>query len=174
VNTLQVLKEQYGFTEEELEYAIHRARGIIMGFAMEYRARMVLESMNFVNIRSVDLPTHDLEAERDGNKYFVEVKASKRSPTKEYSAYKLAMIARLNGTHLTLLMTPRPSLLLTEEILSEPKRILLNFFKLALNNKLEDLRRFMEDEKNKKIVMFYDKVVQAYLHDTPLRTESLY
>jgi hypothetical protein len=71
-------------------------------------------------------------------------------------------------------MTPRPSLLLTEEILSEPKRILLNFFKLALNNKLEDLRRFMEDEKNKKIVMFYDKVVQAYLHDTPLRTESLY
>jgi hypothetical protein len=174
VNTLQVLKEQYGFTEEELEYAINRARGIIMGFAMEYRARMVLESMNFVNIRSVDLPTHDLEAERDGNKYFVEVKASKRSPTKEYSAYKLAMIARLNGTHLTLLMTPRPSLLLTEEILSEPKRILLNFFKLALNNKLEDLRRFMEDEKNKKIVMFYDKVVQAYLHDTPLRTESLY
>ncbi|EHP70673.1 MAG: hypothetical protein RXS23_09700 [Metallosphaera yellowstonensis] len=174
MNTLQVLKEQYGFTEEELEYAINRARGIIMGFAMEYRARMVLESMNFVNIRSVDLPTHDLEAERDGNKYFVEVKASKRSPTKEYSAYKLAMIARLNGTHLTLLMTPRPSLLLTEEILSEPKRILLNFFKLALNNKLEDLRRFMEDEKNKKIVMFYDKVVQAYLHDTPLRTESLY
>jgi len=82
VNTLQVLKEQYGFTEEELEYAINRARGIIMGFAMEYRARMVLESMNFVNIRSVDLPTHDLEAERDGNKYFVEVKASKRSPTK--------------------------------------------------------------------------------------------
>lgn len=170
MNALQALKEQYGFTDEELEYAVNRARGIIMGFAMEYRARMVLESMNFVNIRSVDLPTHDLEAERDGNKYFVEVKASRRSPTKEYSAYKLAMIARLDGIHLTLLMTPRPSLLLTEEVLSEPKRILLNFFKLALNNRLEELKQFLEDEKNKKIVMSYDKVVQAYLHEFPITT----
>ena len=86
MDALQLLKDEYGFTDDELQYAVNRAKGIIMGFAMEYRARIVLESMNFVNIRSVDLPTHDIEAERDGNKYFVEVKASKRSPTKEYSA----------------------------------------------------------------------------------------
>ncbi|MEM0113571.1 MAG: hypothetical protein QW253_03155, partial [Metallosphaera sp.] len=113
MNALELLKEQYGFSEDEIEYAIDRAKGIIMGFAMEYRARLVLESMNFVNIKSVDLPTHDIEAERDGNKYFIEVKATKRSPTKEYSAYKLAMIAKLDGTHLTLMMTPKPNLVIT-------------------------------------------------------------
>lgn len=141
MDALQVLKEQYGFTDDELEYAVNRAKGILMGFAMEYRARLVLKSMNFINIKSVDLPTHDIEAERDGNKYFVEVKATKRSPTKEYSAYKLAMIAKLTGTHLTLLMTPKPNLLVTEEVLSEPKKVLLNFFRLALNNKTDELKK---------------------------------
>ncbi|MEM4046238.1 MAG: hypothetical protein QXI65_00785 [Metallosphaera sp.] len=166
MNALELLKEQYGFSEDEIEYAIDRAKGIIMGFAMEYRARLVLESMNFVNIKSVDLPTHDIEAERDGNKYFIEVKATKRSPTKEYSAYKLAMIAKLDGTHLTLMMTPKPNLVITEEILSEPKKILFNFFRLALNNKNDELKRFLEDERNKKIVRSYDKVVLSTLHGT--------
>ncbi|AEB95544.1 MAG: hypothetical protein QXR57_03720 [Metallosphaera sp.] len=166
MNALELLKEQYGFSEDEIEYAIDRAKGIIMGFAMEYRARLVLESMNFVNIKSVDLPTHDIEAERDGNKYFIEVKATKRSPTKEYSAYKLAMIAKLDGTHLTLMMTPKPNLVITEEILSEPKKILFNFFRLALNNKNDELKKFLEDERNKKIVRSYDKVVLSTLHGT--------
>ncbi|WP_054837069.1 hypothetical protein [Metallosphaera hakonensis] len=165
MDALQVLKEQYGFTDDELEYAVNRAKGILMGFAMEYRARLVLKSMNFINIKSVDLPTHDIEAERDGNKYFVEVKATKRSPTKEYSAYKLAMIAKLTGTHLTLLMTPKPNLLVTEEVLSEPKKVLLNFFRLALNNKTDELKKFLEDEKNKKIIQSYDKVILSTLHE---------
>ena len=60
MDALQLLKDEYGFTDDELQYAVNRAKGIIMGFAMEYRARIVLESMNFVNIRSVDLPTHDI------------------------------------------------------------------------------------------------------------------
>ncbi|ABP94827.1 MULTISPECIES: hypothetical protein [Metallosphaera] len=165
MDALQLLKDEYGFTDDELQYAVNRAKGIIMGFAMEYRARIVLESMNFVNIRSVDLPTHDIEAERDGNKYFVEVKASKRSPTKEYSAYKLAMIARLAGTHLTLLMMPRPSLVVTEDILSEPKKILLNFFRLALNKRTDELRKFLEDERNRKIIQSYDRVILSTLHE---------
>ncbi|QKR00509.1 hypothetical protein GWK48_09105 [Metallosphaera tengchongensis] len=163
MDILQLLKEEYGFTDDELEYGVSRAKGIIMGFAMEYRARLVLESMNFINVKYVDLPTHDIEAEKNGSKYYVEVKASKRSPTKEYSAYKLAMIAKLSGTHLTLLMTPKPTLLNTEDILSEPKRILLNFFRLAINNKDDELKKFLEDEKNKKIILSYDKVIASTL-----------
>ena len=93
------------------------------------------------------------------------MKASKRSPTKEYSAYKLAMIARLAGTHLTLLMMPRPSLVVTEDILSEPKKILLNFFRLALNKRTDELRKFLEDERNRKIIQSYDRVILSTLHE---------
>lgn len=71
------LISEYGFDEEEINYALMRAKGIIFGFAMEYRARKILQDMNFENIRSVDMPTHDIEAEKDGVKYYVEVKASK-------------------------------------------------------------------------------------------------
>ncbi|MEM4746500.1 MAG: hypothetical protein QXF40_04020, partial [Metallosphaera sp.] len=65
-----------------------------------------------------------------------------------------------------LMMTPKPNLVITEEILSEPKKILFNFFRLALNNKNDELKKFLEDERNKKIVRSYDKVVLSTLHGT--------
>ncbi|AWR93325.1 hypothetical protein [Acidianus brierleyi] len=167
MNTLEQLMEEFGFTDDEISYALDKAKGIILGFAMEYRARQVLESMNFINVKSVDLPTHDIEAEKDGRRYFIEVKATKKSPTKEYSAYKIAMIAKLGGTHLTLLMTPKPTLYLTEDILSEPKRILLKFFRLIFAEDLVDLKDFLDNDKNRKIVTSYEKVISSYLDKIP-------
>ncbi len=161
MNTLDELKTEYNFSEEEMEYALSRAKGIIFGFAMEYRARRILEDMKFTNIRSVDMPTHDIEAEKDGKTFYIEVKASKKSPTKEYSAYKIAMIASLDGPHLTLLMKPEPSLLVTEDILSEPKRILLKFFKLLYEGKTEDVLLFIEDSHNREIITSYGKVIKS-------------
>ncbi|BDC18093.1 hypothetical protein HS5_09830 [Acidianus sp. HS-5] len=162
VNSLEELINEYGFTDEEINFALERAKGIIFGFAMEYRARKVLEEYNFTNIKSVNLPTHDIEAEKDGEKYYVEVKASKKSPTKEYSAYKIAMIAQLHGIHLTLVMLPSPKLYITEEILSEPKRVLLEFFKILFNNESEKLKEFLSNDKNRKIVESYSKVIVHY------------
>ncbi|MDT7860646.1 MAG: hypothetical protein RRA45_00275 [Saccharolobus sp.] len=155
------LISEYGFDEEEINYALMRAKGIIFGFAMEYRARKILQDMNFENIRSVDMPTHDIEAEKDGVKYYVEVKASKKSPTREYSAYKVAMIALLDGIHLTLVMIPKPNLLLTEEILSEPKRILYRFFRLAYMKQIEELKIFLENEKNREVLSSYSNVIKT-------------
>ncbi len=160
MNTLDELKSEYNFSDEEMEYALSRAKGIIFGFAMEYRARRILEDMNFNNIRSVDMPTHDIEAEKEGKTFYIEVKASKKSPTKEYSAYKIAMIASLDGPHLTLLMKPVPTLLVTEDILSEPKRILLKFFKLLYEGKTEDILYFVEDTHNREIITSYGKVIK--------------
>ncbi len=162
VNSLEELINEYGFTDEEINFALERAKGIIFGFAMEYRARRVLEEYNFTNIKSVNLPTHDIEAEKDGEKYYVEVKASKKSPTKEYSAYKIAMIAQLHGIHLTLVMLPSPKLYITEDILSEPKKILLEFFKMLFNNEDKKLKEFLSDDKNRKIVESYSKVIIHY------------
>ncbi|WP_236753038.1 hypothetical protein [Acidianus sp. HS-5] len=162
MNSLEELINEYGFTDEEINFALERAKGIIFGFAMEYRARKVLEEYNFTNIKSVNLPTHDIEAEKDGEKYYVEVKASKKSPTKEYSAYKIAMIAQLHGIHLTLVMLPSPKLYITEEILSEPKRVLLEFFKILFNNESEKLKEFLSNDKNRKIVESYSKVIVHY------------
>lgn len=160
VNTLDELESEYNFSDEELEYALSRAKGIIFGFAMEYRARRILEEMKFTNIRSVDMPTHDIEADKEGQTFYIEVKATKRSPTKEYSAYKIAMIATLDGPHLTLLMKPEPILLVTEKILSEPKRILLRFFKLIYEGKTEDILTFIEDTHNREIISSYGKVIK--------------
>ncbi|MUN29257.1 hypothetical protein [Sulfuracidifex metallicus] len=160
MNTLDELKSEYNFSDEELEYALSRAKGIIFGFAMEYRARRILEDMKFTNIRSVDMPTHDIEADKEGQTFYIEVKATKRSPTKEYSAYKIAMIATLDGPHLTLLMKPEPSLLVTEEILSEPKRILLRFFRLIYEGKTEDILTFIEDTHNREVISSYGKVIK--------------
>ncbi|EZQ10798.1 hypothetical protein [Candidatus Acidianus copahuensis] len=168
MDSLKLLKEEYGISDDELDFAIGRAKGIVLGFAMEFRARKILEDMNFVNVKSVDLPTHDIEAEKDGEKFFIEVKASKKSPTKEYSAYKIAMIAKLNGTHLTLLMRPNPNLLYTKDILSEPKRILLEFFKLLFSSDYEDLELFLEDYKKRSIVASYGKVIQHYVQEMKL------
>jgi predicted RecB family endonuclease len=162
VNSLEDLINEYGFTDEEINFALERAKGIIFGFAMEYRARKVLENYNFTNIKSVNLPTHDIEAEKDGEKYYIEVKASKKSPTKEYSAYKIAMIAQLHGIHLTLVMLPSPRLYLTEEILSEPKRVLFEFFKMLFNNENDKLKEFLANDKNRKIVESYNKVITHY------------
>jgi hypothetical protein len=163
VRTLDEIKEIYGLTDEELEYAIEKAKGIILGYAMELRAIKVLESMNFRNIRYVDLPTHDLEAEKCGNRYYIEVKASKKSPTREYSAHKLAMIAMLDGTHLTLVMKPSPHLFETEDILSEPKRILYRFFKYAYKGETESLKSLINDEKYKVILSNYQRVIKYYM-----------
>ncbi|QGA53520.1 hypothetical protein GFS03_02395 [Sulfolobus sp. E5-1-F] len=161
MDLIHELKSEYGFDEDEINYALSRARGIIFGFAMEYRARRILQEMHFENIKSVDMPTHDIEAEKDGIKYYVEVKASKKSPTREYSAYKVAMIALLDGVHLTLSMIPRPNLLLTEEILSEPKRILYRFFKLAYTKQSEELKVFLENEKNREVLDSYSNVIKT-------------
>ncbi|MCG2909943.1 MAG: hypothetical protein RXQ80_01785 [Sulfolobaceae archaeon] len=163
MRTLDEIKEIYGLTDEELEYAIEKAKGIILGYAMELRAIKVLESMNFRNIRYVDLPTHDLEAEKCGNRYYIEVKASKKSPTREYSAHKLAMIAMLDGTHLTLVMNPSPHLFETEDILSEPKRILYRFFKYAYKGETESLKSLISDEKYKVILSNYQRVIKYYM-----------
>lgn len=163
MRTLDEIKEIYGLTDEELEYAIEKAKGIILGYAMELRAIKVLESMNFRNIRYVDLPTHDLEAEKCGNRYYIEVKASKKSPTREYSAHKLAMIAMLDGTHLTLVMKPSPHLFETEDILSEPKRILYRFFKYAYKGETESLKSLINDEKYKVILSNYQRVIKYYM-----------
>lgn len=163
MNTLETLKNEFGFTDEELDYALYRAKGIIFGFAMEYRAKKILEEMSFTNIQFVNLPTHDLEAEKDGVKYFIEVKATKRSPTKEYSAYKIAMMAKLNGSHLTLVMIPKPNLVPTEEILSRPKRVLYEFFKLVFRGDIERLNEFLKDDGNKSILSTYGKVIKHFL-----------
>lgn len=163
MNTLDALKNEFGFTDEELDYALDRAKGIILGFAMEYRAKKVLEQMNFRNIQFVNLPTHDLEAEKDGIKYYIEVKATKKSPTREYSAYKIAMMAKLDGVHMTLIMIPKPNLLPTEEVLSKPKRILYEFFKLVFRGDLEKLKEFLSDESNRIIISSYDKVINYYV-----------
>ena len=162
MKTIEELKEKYGLTDEEIEYALSRAKGIILGFAMELRAIKVLEDMSFTNIKYVDLPTHDIEAEKCGNKYYIEVKASKKSPTREYSAYKLAMIAMLDGIHLTLVMNPTPHLYNTEEILSEPKRVLLHFFQYAYRGDIEGLKSLINSEKARMILLAYNRVIKSY------------
>ncbi|AAY80329.1 hypothetical protein [Sulfolobus acidocaldarius] len=162
VRILEELRQEYDLTDDEIEYAIDKARGIILGFAMEMKAMKVLQDMNFMNVKYVDLPTHDIEAEKDGSKYYVEVKATKKSPTREYSAHKIAMIARLDGTHLTLVMTPSPHLFNTEEVLSEPKRLLFNVFRYIYSNNVEKLKEITSDDKYKTILSSYEKVIKIY------------
>ena len=162
MKVLDELKNAYGLSEEDIEYAIEKAKGIILGFAMEYKAIRILEDMDFKNIKYVDLPTHDIEAEKFGQKYYIEVKASKKSPTREYSAHKLAMIAMLGGTHLTLVMKPTPHLFNTEEILSLPKKVLFNFFKYAYEGDIENLKTLLSDEKTREILQNYERIIKAY------------
>jgi len=162
VKVLDDLKITYGLSEEDIEYAIEKAQGIILGFAMEYKAIRVLEGMDFKNVKYVDLPTHDIEAEKLGQRYYIEVKASKKSPTKEYSAHKLAMIAMLDGTHLTLVMKPSPHLFSTEEVLSIPKKVLLNFFKYAYHGDIENLKTLLSDDRAREILLSYERIIKTY------------
>lgn len=159
---LDELKLAYDLSDDELEYALEKAKGIILGYAMEYKAIRVLEKMNFTNVKYVDLPTHDLEAERCGEKYYIEVKASRKSPTKEYSAHKIAMIAMLDGIHLTLVMKPSPHLFNTEDILSFPKKILLNFFRSAYRGDVEKLKEMISDEKTRTVLLGYERIIRSY------------
>ncbi|BFH73576.1 hypothetical protein SJAV_15200 [Sulfurisphaera javensis] len=159
---LDDLKATYGLSEQDIEYALEKAKGIILGFAMEYKAIRVLEDMDFKNVKYVDLPTHDLEAEKCGKKYYIEVKASSKSPTKEYTAHKLAMIAMLDGTHLTLVMKPSPHLFSTEEILSAPKKVLLNFFRYAYRGEVENLKTLLSDDKAREILQSYERIIKIY------------
>lgn len=168
---LEDLKSTYGLSEQDIEYAIEKAKGIILGFAMEYKAIRVLEDMHFDNVKYVDLPTHDIEAEKSGQKYYIEVKASSKSPTKEYTAHKIAMIAMLDGIHLTLIMKPTPKLLMTEEILSEPKKILLNFFKYAYKGETESLKMLLSDDKTKEVLLGYERIIKTYI--TKYKEDSL-
>lgn len=171
MKALDDLKFTYGLSDEDIEYAIERAKGIILGFAMEYKAIRVLEDMDFKNVRYVDLPTHDIEAEKLGKKYYIEVKASKKSPTKEYSAHKLAMIAMLDGIHLTLVMKPSPHLFSTEDVLSTPKKILLNFFKYAYQGDIENLKTLLNDDKTREVLHGYGRIIKTYV--TKYSEESL-
>ncbi len=109
--------------EDELRYALRKAKGIIIGYAMEYRAMKILKQLGFQDIKLVTSPTHDIVATRNGQKYYIEVKASKYSPTKHYSAWKIAMIALLDGEHYTLIVRDNEyHLEKTINILSSPKQ----------------------------------------------------
>ncbi|BAB65505.1 hypothetical protein [Sulfurisphaera tokodaii] len=162
MNILDELKNTYDLSDEDIEYALQKAKGILLGFAMEYKAIRVLENMDFKNVRYVDLPTHDLEAEKCGKKYYIEVKASSKSPTKEYTAHKLAMIAMLDGIHLTLVMKPSPHLFSTEEILSMPKKVLLNFFRYAYKGEVENLKMLLNNSKTREILLGYERIIKTY------------
>ena len=159
---LDELKNDYGLTDEDLEFALQRAKGILLGYAMEHKAIRVLTELNFENVVFVDKPTHDFEALKGGEKYYIEVKATKKSPTREYSAFKLAMIAALDGIHATLVMKPEPKLYLTEEILSEPKRVLLGFFRRLYEGDEDKLLEFVRDKRNLEILMNYRRVLTQY------------
>ena len=136
--------------DNELEYAIRKARGIILGYAMEYRAVNILKKMGFQQIKLVTSPTHDIEAVRDEKKYYIEVKASKYSPTRHYTAWKIAMIVLLDGEHYTLTIRgDNYKLEKTRDILSKPKQQLYDYLvKLKEANTVEGLEKQLEQYKN--------------------------
>jgi len=170
---IERIKSEFSLSDEELEFAIDKAKGIILGYAMEYRACKILEKYDFKNIKYVNLPTHDIEAERNGERYFIEVKATSKSPTREYSAYKVAMIAMLDGVHLTLIMKPKEALYITRQILSEPKGILYDFFKVLKSGREENLIKFLENAKNYEIIKSYHRVLYNYKYLIPRKVIEL-
>ncbi|MEM0374237.1 MAG: hypothetical protein QXV69_05765 [Sulfolobaceae archaeon] len=159
---LEKLKNELLLSDAEIEFAINKAKGILLGYAMEYRACKILERYNFKNIKYVNLPTHDIEAEKEGEKYYIEVKATSKSPTREYTAHKVVMIALLDGTHLTLLMKPKEELYLTRQILSEPKRVLYDFFKTLRTRGEVEAIRFIENPIHYNILKSYQRVLFTY------------
>jgi len=59
-------------------------------------------------------------------------------------------------------MKPEPKLFVTEEILSEPKRILFRFFKEIYKKDYDGLRALLADEKAVEILSQYRRVLQQY------------
>ncbi len=149
---------------EEIEYALKKARGIIIGYAMEYRALRILEKQGFKDLKLVTAPTHDIEATRNGKKYYIEVKASRYNPTKHYTSWKIAMITLLNGEHYTLIIRPdnKPVLKPTKEILSPPKRTLYSLLKAIKNKDLEQLRKLATQPETKKTLKQYSRTIKWF------------
>jgi len=150
---LSNLFNELGLDEDELKYALRKAKGVIIGYAMEYRAIKILRQMGFKDIKLVTSPTHDIEAVRDNKKYYIEVKASKYSPTKHYTAWKIAMIALLDGEHYTLIMkNGEYRLVETKNILSKPKRQLLEYL---LEIKSDRYKQEKIQEQYKEVVEWF-------------------
>ncbi len=166
VSLIDALADQR-LDRDELEYALRKARGIIIGYAMEYRALKILEKQGFRNIKLVTAPTHDIEAVKNGKKYYVEVKASRYNPTKHYTAWKIAMITLLDGEHYTLIMRPdnRPVLKPTQEILSHPKKTLYQILKAIKNKDLAKLRKLMEKSENREILKKYTRTIKWFTEE---------
>jgi len=59
-------------------------------------------------------------------------------------------------------MKPEPKLFVTEEILSEPKRILFRFFKEIYKKDYDGLRALLSDEKAVEVLSQYRRVLQQY------------
>lgn len=150
--------------KDELEYALRKARGIIIGYAMEYRAFKILENQGFQNVELVMAPTHDIEAVKNGKKYYIEVKASRYNPTKHYTAWKIAMITLLEGEHYTLMLRPgyKPVLRPTQEILSHPKKTLYWILKAIKNKDLDKLRKLIEKKENREILKQYSRTIKWF------------
>ncbi|MEM3226335.1 MAG: hypothetical protein QXS44_04790, partial [Saccharolobus sp.] len=55
----------------------------------------------------------------------------------------------------------KPTLLLTEDILSEPKRVLYRFFKLVYTRQFEELKIFLDNDKNRVIINSYLNVIKT-------------
>ncbi len=145
--------------EDELEYALRKARGIIIGYAMEYRAVKILRQLGFQDIKLVTSPTHDIIALKNGQKYYIEVKASKYSPTKHYTAWKIAMIALLEGEHYTLIIRDNEYRLeKTINILSKPKQQLYRA-----------LLKIKKGEKPENIPEQYREVVEWFKQQITIR-----
>ena len=149
---------------EEIEYALRKARGIIIGYAMEYRALKILEKQGFKNIKLVTEPTHDIEATKNNKKYYIEVKASRYNPTKHYTAWKIAMITMLDGEHYTLIMRPdnKPLLKPTQEILSPPKKTLYQILRAIKNKDLAMLRRLVKNKENIETLKQYIRTIKWF------------
>ncbi len=149
---------------EEIEYALKKARGIIIGYAMEYRALRILEKQGFKDLKLVAAPTHDIEATRNGKKYYIEVKASRYNPTKHYTSWKIAMITLLNGEHYTLIIRPdnKPVLKPTKEILSLPKKTLYSLLKAIKNKDIEQLRKLANQPETKKTLKQYSRTIKWF------------
>jgi hypothetical protein len=158
-------------TEEEASYALRKASGVILGYAMEYRAVRVLDQMGFTNIIIADLPTHDIEAEKDGARYFIEVKSTRHSLTREYSAHKIAMMAELDGIHATLAMLPEPKLHETEKILSEPKRMLFKILRYIKLGDREKIDQMLSDHKVARVIAGYKSLVIQYAESKSVKLE---
>ncbi|BCU68368.1 hypothetical protein HS7_18050 [Sulfolobales archaeon HS-7] len=158
--------KKLGLSEEEIDFAIERAKGIILGYAMEFRAKNLLEEWGYKEVIYVDLPTHDLEAVKDGERYYIEVKATNHSPTKEYSGFKLAMLVPLSKRHLTLVMRPEPKLYFTVEVLSKPKRELLEFMYNVITNNVDNLNILLREKEVLDNLKKYSSALKFFFNST--------